>query len=97
MIKLLRETKQYARTSAEFDDKLTVDWGDLIVKCKADWEMNVNAPSLEAEPLDEQEILEQRMILWGEEEEEFRLPLDEIKVEDEYEYEVEDEVELEYD
>ncbi|EGG07273.1 uncharacterized protein MELLADRAFT_105758 [Melampsora larici-populina 98AG31] len=43
-----------------------------------------NIRQASTEPLDKQEILEQMMILWGEEEEEFRLPLDEIEVEDEY-------------
>ncbi|EGG11931.1 uncharacterized protein MELLADRAFT_101746 [Melampsora larici-populina 98AG31] len=37
--------------------------------------------------LDDQEVLEQRMLLWGEEEEEMRVPREEIEVEEEVELE----------
>ncbi|KAH9815483.1 hypothetical protein DFH28DRAFT_1126225 [Melampsora americana] len=87
MVELLRGTSEYSKSTVEFDDRLVLHWGRLIVKCKTQWEINVNAPSLEAETLDYQEMLEQRMLLWGEEEEEMRVPREELEVDEEGEVE----------
>lgn len=82
MVELLRGTQEYSNSTVQFDDRLVLHWGRLIVKCKIQWEKNVNAPSIESEMLDDQEVLEQRMLLWGEEEEEIRVPRDELEVEE---------------
>ncbi|KAH9807649.1 hypothetical protein DFH28DRAFT_914130 [Melampsora americana] len=88
MVQLLQETHQYSTSTSEWDDMLAYRWVELIVKCKSEWEKNVNASSLEAEALDDQDALEQTMLLWGEEEEEIKVPNDELKMEYGYEDEM---------
>ncbi|EGG08960.1 uncharacterized protein MELLADRAFT_61546 [Melampsora larici-populina 98AG31] len=92
MLGLLRETAPYSSSTSEFNNSLARDWDRLIEKCQREWEVNVNARSLQAEALDDQEMLEHRMLMWGEEEEELRLPRDEVEVfeADEFGFEVEE-------
>lgn len=92
MVELLRETKEYTNSPTEIENNLANDWDNLIEKCKAEWEINVNAPILQAEGLDDQEALEQTMLMWGEEEEELRVPLEEFMVAEPDEFEVEEPV-----
>ncbi|KAH9817549.1 hypothetical protein DFH28DRAFT_889283, partial [Melampsora americana] len=91
------ETHQYSTSTSELDDMLAFRWVELIVKCKSEWEKNVNAPSLEAETLDDQDALEQTMLLWGEEEEEIKVPNDELKMEYGYEDEMSEDNSLDDD
>ncbi|KAH9815141.1 hypothetical protein DFH28DRAFT_893121 [Melampsora americana] len=90
MLELLRETAPYLSSTPEFNNGLACDWTKLIEKCQREWNIHLNARSIQAKALDDQELLEKRMLMWGEEEEELRVPLDEAQEyePDEFEFEV---------